>query len=453
MAKFEQKLALKRVHHGFESLGLFCSDELGFVRETSSSQAYESIVHRYEFGKEEEEKKKKDRTIVRLRSAWNEAMRATVLVAQRRNGAVEVVRCGGGFLSEIERFRVSNEDGFEQCGIDITQNGCAFVSCDSGGNVSVGRADEFGAWGMSSTTNANSADAKKTKKNGKNETRVDERLKQFKLDEFDAEKRAILSARTTRCGTKMVYGGQGQGNDVKICDVEHEGKIIWKAKPPPTNWLNYRAPPWVKCLRFKPTDESNTVFAVGTGEKKVRLYDARENKRAIMECQFGEAAVNSVAFSSVDEFRLFAGDSRGKCVAIDLKTGKSCGSIRGNSGSIREIEVHPTLDLVATAGLDRYVRVYDGTSRKCLGAAYAKQCLTSVAWDVYGGDGGDKQKKKKKSNDTDADDDDDDEDDEEGEKKLNKKKKKKTTKKEKKSKEDRIVKYVDFDSDDNDDDD
>jgi ribosome biogenesis protein NSA1 len=191
-----------------------------------------------------------------------------------------------------------------------------------------------------------------------------------------------------------------------------------------------------------------------------------------MEVEYGEAAVNSVAFSSVDEHRMFAADSRGKCCAIDLRTSKVCGAIRGNSGSVREIEAHPTLDLVATVGLDRYVRVYNGSTRKCLGAAYAKQNLTCVAWDAFREEDRNRKKKKmKKSKKIDADSDDSDNEgmreknDDDGI--LPKKRKKKRAKasheddfdddaslmkakkkKKKKTNKDVIVNYVDFDSDD-----
>jgi ribosome biogenesis protein NSA1 len=144
-----------------------------------------------------------------------------------------------------------------------------------------------------------------------------------------------------------------------------------------------------------------------------------------------------------------------------LRTSKVCGAIRGNSGSVREIEAHPTLDLVATVGLDRYVRVYDGSNRKCLGAAYAKQNLTCVAWDAFEEDRNRKKKKKKKKN---RNNDDDDDDDVGNLPKKRKKKKKKSKsfseddndddtslvikkKKKKKKNEDVVVNYVDFDSD------
>ena len=383
-------------------------------------------------------------------------MECNLYALARKKGSIEIVRAGGGgFFSNVfeyhQKTKAPSSSSNPCVGLDFAEDGTQITATDDEGTVTVLRVkqDSNGTWktdGVGATV--------------------------FQLK--DVREGGVLCARASKDGTRLLYGGKGQGNDVKMVDIEHEGKLVWKAKPPPVNWLNYRAPPWVKCARFKERGEANggnasCVFAVGTGEKKVRLYDTRVNKRATMEMEYGEAAVNSVTFSSVDEHRMFAADSRGKCCAIDLRTSKVCGAIRGNSGSVREIEAHPTLDLVATVGLDRYVRVYNGSSRKCLGAAYAKQNLTCVAWDAFQDRDGNRKKKKGKrvdadnSDDSDNDDEDDEENDNDILPKKRKKKKSKSSdfddldeaslrkakkKKKKKTNEDVIVNYVDFDSDD-----
>ena len=418
---------------------LLCGDELGYLRYASSTNAYASVLHR--FGSESN---KKDLSVLKLCSSFNRQMECNLYALARKKGSIEIVRAGGGgFFSNV--FETKAPSSSNPCvGLDFAEDGTQITAIDDEGTVTVLRVkqDSNGTWktdGVGATV--------------------------FQLK--DVREGGVLCARASKDGKRLLYGGKGQGNDVKIVDIEQEGKLVWKAKPPPVNWLNYRAPPWVKCARFKERGEANggnasCVFAVGTGEKKVRLYDTRVNKRATMEMEYGEAAVNSVTFSSVDEHRMFAADSRGKCCAIDLRTSKVCGAIRGNSGSVREIEAHPTLDLVATVGLDRYVRVYDGSNRKCLGAAYAKQNLTCVAWDAFEEDRNRKKKKKKKNRNNDDDDDDDDDDDVGNLPKKRKKKKKKSKsfseddndddtslviKKKKKKNEDVVVNYVDFDSD------
>ena len=152
-------------------------------------------------------------------------------------------------------------------GLDFTEDGKQLTVATEDGTVTVLRVKEDGE----GTWKSGGADARS-----------------FALLKEDVARReeegVVLCARASKDGKRLLYGGKGQGNDVKIVDVEQEGKLVWKAKPPPVNRLNYRAPPWVKCARFKDRGEANggnesCVFAVGTGEKKVRLYDTRANKR------------------------------------------------------------------------------------------------------------------------------------------------------------------------------
>jgi len=449
-----------------KEISLLCADELGYLRFASSSNAYGAILHRFDSSycvsnTYENKKNKETFGIEKLCSSFHRQMGCNLYAVARRNGKVEIFRAGnGGFFQPLYDKTVGGVAAVSvlKCvGLDFTEDGKQLTVAAEDGTVTVLRVKEDGE----GTWKSGGADARS-----------------FALLKEDVARReeegVVLCARASKDGKRLLYGGKGQGNDVKIVDVEQEGKLVWKAKPPPVNRLNYRAPPWVKCARFKDRGEANggnesCVFAVGTGEKKVRLYDTRANKRATMEVEYGEAPVNSVAFSSVDEHRMFAADSRGKCCAIDLRTSKACGAIRGNSGSVREIEAHPTLDLVATVGLDRYVRVYNGSSRKCLGAAYAKQNLTCVAWDAFQDRDGNRKKKKGKrvdadnSDDSDNDDEDDEENDNDILPKKRKKKKSKSSdfddlddaslrkakkKKKKKTNEDVIVNYVDFDSDD-----
>ena len=120
----------------------------------------------------------------------------------------------------------------------------------------------------------------------------------------------------------------------------------------------------------------------------MRLYDLRQDsKRAVMDVQCGErenATTVMAVCGTRDGNTAFAADARGAVVAMDLRTQRSRGKLRGNSGSVRELALHPTLPLVATASLDRWIRVYDVDTCKCVGAGYTKQALCSVAWDVRG---------------------------------------------------------------------
>ena len=197
-----------------------------------------------------------------------------------------------------------------------------------------------------------------------------------------------LVARATRGGALLAMGGRGQGFDLTVHDVETQ-KVAFKAKPPPPNWLGYRAPPWVSALAFRggesggddqSTGDGRSIL-VGTGEKRLRLYDTRTDKRAVMDLEAGASVITAVA-SCGSGARAFCGDARGGATCVDLRAGKPFGRLKGSGGAIRDIVPHPTEPLVAVVGLDRYLRVYDAESRKCLGAAFMKQALTGCAWDA-----------------------------------------------------------------------
>ena len=196
--------------------------------------------------------------------------------------------------------------------------------------------------------------------------------------------KACDSARVARASPKAQYlgvGGKGQGNDLKLYDVETQ-KLRYKAKPPPANWLGYRAPPFVSALEFVPGTESACVL-VGTGEHRVRLYDTRADKRAVMDLDVGETTVTALALNASGT-RAFVGNAKGQLQTLDLRTRGVFAKFKGVQGSIREIAPHPAEALIAVAGLDRYLRVYHTETRKCLGSAFMKQALSGCAWDVRG---------------------------------------------------------------------
>ena len=193
---------------------------------------------------------------------------------------------------------------------------------------------------------------------------------------------AALVARASPRARLLAVGGKGQGNDLKIYDVETQ-TVCFKAKPPPENWLGYRAPPYVSAMEFVPGNDGNCVL-VGTGERAVRLYDARLDKRAVMDLPVGETTVTALALNAQGTFA-FVGNAKGQLQTVDLRERKVFAKFKGVQGSVRSIAPHPEGEpLVAVAGLDRYLRVYHTETRKCLGSAFMKQALSGCAWDVRG---------------------------------------------------------------------
>lgn len=72
------------------------------------------------------------------------------------------------------------------------------------------------------------------------------------------------------------------------------------------------------------------------------------------------------------------GDTVGRVSRVDLRTLRLNGVFKGNTGSIRDIAIHPTMNVVATVGLDRIMRVFDTESRQQLHRVYLRQRLNCV---------------------------------------------------------------------------
>ena len=75
---------------------------------------------------------------------------------------------------------------------------------------------------------------------------------------------------------------------------------------------------------------------------------------------------------------LITGDTVGRVSRVDLRTLRLNGVFKGNTGSIRDITVHPTINVVATVGLDRIMRVFDIETRQQLHRVYLRQRLNCV---------------------------------------------------------------------------
>ena len=155
--------------------------------------------------------------------------------------------------------------------------------------------------------------------------------------------------------------------------------MIYKSKPPPPNWLGYRAPPYVSAMHFIPGTDCRE-FLVGTGEHMLRRYDVRE-KRAVMDVPIGEWVITSLQMNH-DQSVAYVANNHGNLFGFDMKTQRMAHKFKGHQGGIRQIAVHPEEDLIVSAGLDRWLRVFSMSTRKCLGQVYMQQVMSGVQWDV-----------------------------------------------------------------------
>lgn len=74
--------------------------------------------------------------------------------------------------------------------------------------------------------------------------------------------------------------------------------------------------------------------------------------------------------------RCWAANGKGGMQVLDLAGGKLQGALKGAAGCVRALALHPDLPLLASVGLDRFLRVHNTATRKLLAKVYLKQQLT-----------------------------------------------------------------------------
>ncbi|KAL6657986.1 hypothetical protein ACP70R_005766 [Stipagrostis hirtigluma subsp. patula] len=171
----------------------------------------------------------------------------------------------------------------------------------------------------------------------------------------------------------------GKGIEVNLWDISSCSKI-WSAKPPRANSLGIFTPPWFTAGTFLCKDDHRKIVAC-TNNHQVRLYDTALQRRSVISVDFRESPIKAVA-ADPNGHDVYIGTGTGDLASFDMRTGKLLGCYVGKcSGSIRSIVRHPELPLIASCGLDSYLRIWDTNTRQLLSAVFLKQHLTTVVID------------------------------------------------------------------------
>lgn len=70
------------------------------------------------------------------------------------------------------------------------------------------------------------------------------------------------------------------------------------------------------------------------------------------------------AVNATSGLRCWVGDARGEVGCLDLKLGAFQQVLRGIGGAVASLAIHPSLPYIASAGLDRHLRIHDTNTRK-----------------------------------------------------------------------------------------
>jgi len=215
-------------------------------------------------------------------------------------------------------------------------------------------------------------------------------------------------SRMRRSPTSGLFATGGEQHDLSLWDVNSEKRVFF-AKNVPHDFLDLEVPIWVTDMCFLPfsdgvVDETEAPkkkkqkpalslsggvpdrIATCTAYSQVRIYDTRAKRRPVQDGYFPDAAElcgNTASATSkhlncitaLDTNTVAVGSAAGNLFSVDLRTMRLLHRYKSVAGSIRTLRKHPSLPLLASAGLDRYVRVHNTVGRELEACVYVKQRL------------------------------------------------------------------------------
>ncbi|KAM6307748.1 LOW QUALITY PROTEIN: WD repeat-containing protein 74 [Podargus strigoides] len=164
----------------------------------------------------------------------------------------------------------------------------------------------------------------------------------------------------------------GKENALKIWDLQRPHEPLFRAKNVRNDWLDLRVPIWDRDLQFLPSSKVVTC----TAHSQVRVYDPSSRRRPVMEATFGEAPLTALAL--VPDNSVAVGSARGDLAVIDLRQGRVLKCLKGGAGSVRGLQCHPSLPLLASCGLDRFLRIHHLGDKRLCHKVYLKSQLSCL---------------------------------------------------------------------------
>ncbi|KAM4628211.1 WD repeat-containing protein 74 [Polymixia lowei] len=167
----------------------------------------------------------------------------------------------------------------------------------------------------------------------------------------------------------------GKENGLKIWDLERPDKPVFAAKNLRNDWLDLRQPEWVRDMAFIPDSDK---IVTCTGHHQVRVYDpASPQRRPVLEAQYGEYPLTALSLPAGGN-TVVVGNTQGQIAMLDLRKGLVRGCLKGLAGGVRGLQCHPSLPVVASCGLDRFLRIHSLEDRSLQHKVYLKSRLNCV---------------------------------------------------------------------------
>jgi len=172
----------------------------------------------------------------------------------------------------------------------------------------------------------------------------------------------------------------GKEHDLQIWDLNQiKSGPVFRAKNVPTDSLELRVPIWVTDMCF-PDNISKDKVATVSRHGHIRLYDTKgHQRRPVLSMEWPDEVLTAVSSTPCDH-DILVGTATGHIAHYDIRmTHKGMrGKYRGCTGGIRSINCHPTRNVFAAVGLDRFLRIFDIYKAKPIQKMYLKSRLNHV---------------------------------------------------------------------------
>ncbi|ESO07625.1 hypothetical protein HELRODRAFT_170170 [Helobdella robusta] len=162
-----------------------------------------------------------------------------------------------------------------------------------------------------------------------------------------------------------IFATGGKENELKIWDLAGQGQptILFTAKNVKNDWLDLRVPVYICDVEFVP--DSNLIFT-STGLHQVRLYDTKCQRRPIAEMLFEDTPITTISIANSNK-QIVVGNTRGVMGLLDMRgKGHLVHKFKGANGAIKQVLCSPQQNIVASCGLDRFLRIHDIQSKVLL---------------------------------------------------------------------------------------
>ncbi|KAK6466423.1 WD repeat-containing protein 74 isoform X2, partial [Huso huso] len=179
----------------------------------------------------------------------------------------------------------------------------------------------------------------------------------------------------------------GKENDLKIWDLQRPEEPVFRAKNLRNDWLDLRVPVWIRDMQFIPGSDK---VVTSTGYHQVRVYDpASPQRRPVLQVEYEEYPLTALSLTP-DANSVVVGNTHGQVAIIDLRQGRLLRCLKGVAGSVLSLQCHSSLPLVASCGLDRFLRIHNTQDGLLQHKVYLKSrlnCLLFSSQDKLEADG------------------------------------------------------------------